>query len=554
MSSNNLNAAGAGAGPARAPREESPKRKHFKLPALGRSESFFGTELAKFQYNEEHPERYAVNYPNIRKKFPRGIARHYYEKHDAPLQCDVILGPADEPGRVCYLCGFPILGLSRLRDEEGNLVFNQMTPMLDKGSCDHVLPVKLAHAVLKLLHFDKLENLREPLANKLLHTELEYTHFFCNAYKSNEYFITLPLGSRNLCDLEIKTEIIDKVLQRNFDKERGGNPDFPREPIEPGKKPSQYSRVTTIYKGRTIKFRNLIHAYCFSVDPERFSRNPDAYCEEVWKPAVKAMIIAKMERVIRYIKEADGCETNSPGVLFSGIQERLAAGLKDLEEGTPKNPQIKSLKEPYSTFVRTLQRRPSIENIFATTNIRPLPAFSAPPYSGYQMVRAASPSSSRGSPVNNAVVVNDVENLFAAAAPAARPRASRRRSPAAAPAAAAPPLGAAVERAENALEAVNALASSAAAAAAGAGAGAGPVVAAAVEEARGDYIEAVASELHRDSIAFRTRGATRKQGRITNYFSQNAPAAPSRRKRGFAPKPKVKKPKKNSNSNYEPNE
>lgn len=572
MSSEELNAAGAGAGAPSPPVE----RPHFKQPPLFRTESYLGTELGKFHYNKEHPETYAVNYPEIRERFPHGIHRSFYEQHEAPLQCDVILGPANQEGRVCWLCGFPILGITSLQDEGGNPVFFQKTPGLDKGSCDHVLPVKLAHAVLKILHLEKLENLSDPIANKLLHTEYEYSHFFCNAYKSNEYFVTLPLGSRDLCSLEVKEEIIDGILKRIFFTRRG-DPKYkvnaPNSSAPKKKRKSQDSLVTTEYDGNTYEFRNIVQAYCFTNDPEAFLKS-DYKVYRAWAAKVKPLIIEKMKRVIQYIKEADGCGTNAPGKVLSGFTERLLTGTNEIKTYGLKDPKVTSLKGPQAKFMRRFQRMPSFENILATTKFRPLPAFTAPPYNRYKMVRPLSPVS-RTSPkttssnsseesvvvrkprasrkkvevINVVPVGNNVENILAIAPVARKPRASRKKAVVAPVAENIEDVAAPVEErrvnspravlAENALEAVNALA------AAGAGA-----PAEAVEEARGDYVEAVAQELHQDAVASRTRGAlSRTRGRrITNYFS----SAP--RRKGFFPKGMSRKAKKNSNSNYKPNE
>jgi len=403
-----------------------PEKKVWKKVPLPRSPSELSLHLKAF--TEEH-------------------TRAKYNKHKVSFQCEAVLGPVKGTVRTCWLCGFPIQHLTYLQDRVGKSVFNLATPMLDKATCDHVLPVKLAHAILELLYITE-----DPTHPALLHTEYEYAHNFCNIYKSDEYFVSLPLGSRDLCNLEIKHDILNRILKRIFYKVRG-TPES-----------SQFSGITTQYDGRTLFFPNIVQAYCFTSDPEAFLASKRRFFEERWFPSVKSMIVRKVENIIRYVKEADGCLTPEPGRLFKGAPDRLLAGRENLPKGF-KGPSVHRLEGATARRVKRLQRAPSFEMILATTpeELR-VKAFDAPPYNGYSVDIDKLGSNSNSSNNNSE-----------------KKKKTRRRKKTNEDEFA----SADVVRAENAMgAALNA-----------AGAGAGPAAAAPFLAARGDFIQAVADEL-----------------------------------------------------------
>ncbi len=405
--------------------EAAPEKKVWKKVPLPRSPSELGLYLKAF--TEEH-------------------TRGKYNKHKVSFQCEAVLGPVKGTVRTCWLCGFPIQHLTYLRDRTGKPVFNIATPMLDKATCDHVLPVKLAHAILELLYITE-----DPKHPALLHTEYEYAHNFCNIYKSDEYFVSLPLGSRDLCSLEIKDDILNRILKRIFYKVRG-TPES-----------SQFSGITTEYGGKTLFFPNIVQAYCFTSDPEAFLASKKRFFEERWFPSIKAMIVRKVENIIQYVKEADGCLTPEQGRLFKGAPDRLLAGRENLPKGF-KGPSVHHLEGPSARRVKRLQRTPSFEMILATTpDERRVKAFDAPPYNGYRVDIGKLGTNSNSSNSNSEKKrktrrKKSNENDFESAE---------------------------VVRAENAMNA----------ALDAAGAGAGPAAAAPFLAARGDFVAAVADEL-----------------------------------------------------------
>jgi hypothetical protein len=400
-------------------------------------------------------------------------SRAKYNKHKVSFQCEAVLGPIKGTVRTCWLCGFPIQHLTHLRDEAGKPVFTLATPMLDKATCDHVLPVKLAHAILELLYIT--EDPRDP---KLLHTEYEYAHNFCNIYKSDEYFVSLPLGSRDLCSLEIKHEILDAILRRIFYKVRGAP------------NSSQFSGVKTEYNGKSLFFPNIVQAYCFTSDPEAFLNDKHRFFRQRWFPSVKRMIVRKVENIIRYVKEADGCLSPERGLLFKGIPDRLLTGRENLPKGF-KGPSVTRLEGSTARRVGELQRAPSFEDILAITpQEERVIAFSAEPYDGYSVdvrkIGSNSNNNSEKKKKSRRKKKNDKNEEFDS---------------------------------ENVVNAANALN---AAALAAAGAGAGPAVAAEFLEARGDYLEAVAEDLAAEAAA--NAIAARREEPVPAAANNNAPA------------------------------
>ena len=370
--------------------------------------------------------------------------RSKYNKHNVSFQCEVVLGPVKGTVRTCWLCGFPIQHLTLLRDERDTPVFTVPSPMLDRATCDHVLPVKLAHAILELLYITK-----DPAHSELLHTEYEYAHNFCNIYKSDEYFVTLPLRSRNLCNLRIKHAIIYEVLRRNFYKQRG----------DPNS--SQYSGIKTTYNGAEITFPNLIQAYCFTSDPEAFLENKDLFFRQRWFPSVKQMIVQKIQNLIVYIKAADKCGTPESGVFYKNVPSRLLEGKPNVPKGF-KGPSLHRLEGATANRARGIQRRPSFESILeALPAENRVIAFSAEPYNRYTV------------DITKLGPLNATSNIGES-----KPKATRRKKRVVFESAAA------VEAEGAFVNAVNAR-----------GAGAGVV-----EDARGDFVEAVAVELHAEEL------------------------------------------------------
>jgi hypothetical protein len=307
------------------------------------------------------------------KNYTESGTRGLFERHAVGFQCEAVIGPVGK-GRICWLCGFPIANLLALRNDENKPVFTVDTPMLDRAVCEHVLPVKLGHALLELLYLA-----RDPVYGTLLHTEYEYAHNFCNIIKGANYFATLPLGSTNFCDLSINEDVVNEFLRLNFYTQRGA----------PGS--SQYSLVSTFYKGREIEFINPVQAYCFASSPSEYLVDSDAFYRDKWFPRAKKLIMDKMNRLVSYIKEIDNCakNNNSKGLHFSGVESRLRTGLPALKRGL-KGPTPATLEDKFpAEFERykkvlALQRQASAEELLkGYSNEERLLPFRTPSFSGY---------------------------------------------------------------------------------------------------------------------------------------------------------------------------
>ena len=310
------------------------------------------------------------------KNFTESGTRGQFERHSVEFQCKTVLGPVG-PNRICWLCGFPIGQLLLLQNDKKKRVFNLYYETLDKGTCEHVLPVKLAHGLLELLYLG-----RDPIYEPFLHTEYEYAHNYCNFVKAHNHFISLPLESTDFCDLTVPEGVVDEFLRMLFYTQRGA------------KGSSQYSIVTTTYKGNTYEFINPVQAYCFATNPTEFLADPDAFYSDVWFPRTKKLILDKMNRLIGYIKEFDKCASENltvRGSHFRGLETRLREGLPPLARGLGgPQPNFLESKFPkefkrYQNIVK-LQRMPSAEALVKTyKNNERLQPFRTPSFSGYTM-------------------------------------------------------------------------------------------------------------------------------------------------------------------------
>jgi len=290
--------------------------------------------------------------------------RKKYERHSVPDQCKYVIGPPG-PKTTCWLCGFPIGKWAQISERsDGEQVF-MPRPMLDRAVCEHVLPVKLGHGVLELLYLA-----RDPISEQLLHTEYEYAHNHCNYIKNEIYFVTLPLDATNFCELQVQEERIDKVLELIYFGERG-------------QESSSQASVLWVKMNEDeewIRFPNPVQAYCYSENSERFLADPEAYYEEVWKPRTKRLILAKMARVLGYIKLADFCgeaeavANERRGAHFAGLARRLEKGLPALNKSKFKVRNATTGKLVTQFPGRVLARSPSFNNILATVNANSRPA------------------------------------------------------------------------------------------------------------------------------------------------------------------------------------
>ena len=291
-------------------------------------------------------------------------SRKEYERHSVPDQCKYVIGPPG-PRTTCWLCGFPIGKWAQIDERSESQQVFMPRPMLDKAVCEHVLPVKLGHGVLELLYLA-----RDPMSEQLLHTEYEYAHNHCNYIKNELYFVTLPLDATNFCDIHVMEERIDKVLEQIYFSERGSE----------ASSQASVLWVKIDEDDNWIRFPNPVQAYCYSENAERFLEDSQAYFEEVWKPRAKRLILAKMERVIRYIKLADFCGESEAvanerrGSHFAGLFERLRKGLPALNKTKYKVRNATTGKLVTQYPGRVIARSPSFSNILSGMNESERPA------------------------------------------------------------------------------------------------------------------------------------------------------------------------------------
>ena len=178
------------------------------------------------------------------------LTRGHFEKEDVTRQCSSVLGgiplktietmdkatfesdfePDGQGGApFCWLCGFRVFGLLNKNylqgGQSGVRQINVIKPMLDKATCEHVLPIKVAIGFSQLYQRTVLSRVAGNQDDyfRRMHTEYEYSHNYCNFVKNDTYFISLPEGSTNFCNLKINENKIRECLDEIIDGRRTGD-------------------------------------------------------------------------------------------------------------------------------------------------------------------------------------------------------------------------------------------------------------------------------------------------------------------------------------------
>jgi hypothetical protein len=269
------------------------------------------------------------------------LTRPHYEKEDVTRQCSAVLGAipvktietmsadqfrsnfrVDGSGGAprCWLCNFKVFGLlnNNFLQGPGTRVKNikVVKPMLDKATCEHVLPIKVAIGFSQLYQRTVLAKVAGNIDDyfRRMHTEYEYAHNYCNFVKNDTYFVSLLEGSTNFCDLRLKEDKIWECLDEIVNGRRTGE---------------HNSTVIVTYNDGTEK---------------RFINNVEAYLElngmdkDEWKRLNFAAIKLKMNGLISHIKESDGCyegDASLKGRWSKGWKERMKYGWKYFEQVQP---------------------------------------------------------------------------------------------------------------------------------------------------------------------------------------------------------------------------
>jgi hypothetical protein len=270
------------------------------------------------------------------KKYLRGV---YETESDVHKQCKAVIGGSDHT-TICWLCGYKINSINNMSESEDRIVnVPKSGKMFDNATCEHVLPIKLAYTLATLY---QKEGLVVPPVNfnDLLHTEYEYAHNLCNYAKNDNYFITWKdyTEGRDFCSLDINelkiTEFLDYLLKY---KQEGYTRNSVITLKFPGNFwPSQPSSFTE--KVDNLVIANLIiEAYEKGIDWFASDENKQIIIDD-WKYRMNRYIQEKMIDTIQYIKEADGCGTNTLGKYSSTINQRM------------KGAKVASTKQPAETI------------------------------------------------------------------------------------------------------------------------------------------------------------------------------------------------------------
>lgn len=244
----------------------------------------------------------------MKESLKTGIMRTNIEDESVPIQCEKVIFPPTEKTK-CWLCGFPILGMNTFLKDKGYLY----SAFLDSAVCEHVLPVRLAYFLTGLQTDYGLGGIYGD--DMLLHTEYEYAHHYCNVVKSNQHFITKRDENENWCGVDVNEEKIDAFLTNVYGGYRSslGDP-IDRVTGEVNRHESGIFQMNT-EKGKVERvFNNIVQCYVANALEGDF---------EKWKTAQKAKMIRKCEGLIKVIKSKDGCDTETPGILYQNAMRRL---------------------------------------------------------------------------------------------------------------------------------------------------------------------------------------------------------------------------------------
>ncbi len=241
-------------------------------------------------------------------------ARGDFETTGVHKQCEAVIGPPDV-NTLCWLCGFHVDSINNIeRLSEGTIQSEVKTPMLDKATCEHVLPIKLAYTLATLYQNKELTK-PPPNLDKLLHTEYEYAHNLCNFAKLDNYFLSWEdfYKGRDFCSLTVNEEKINNFLMELINYTRSG------------KHTSQIG--LTFPDVGQAQLPNLVQAnlmiYAYNTNRNWFDPAVQRDIIQEWLHKRFAVIKAKIEGLIEYIKEADDCGGALQGRWSKSMTDRM---------------------------------------------------------------------------------------------------------------------------------------------------------------------------------------------------------------------------------------
>ena len=270
------------------------------------------------------------------------------------VQCQTMIGPFNK-GDLCWLCGFPI---GVIKENENVQHVNEY---MDSNVCEHVIPIHLASVLTGIVDSDLRQRGETTiLEERLLHSEYEYAHHYCNYVKNDFSFLSIPYGTNqtmhltndknqqqflldNLCNIQVNNARILAFLSKLYFTWYGT-------PQTGAHTTNQYdsSILTTdssvfpnpvqfhVYNGtpssQLVKVENGEISYLSGngnniiLYTRPFNETDVNSTFQTWYFNQYAKIMEKMIRVVRYIKEADDCENkdNSKGRLLRRIRAILS--------------------------------------------------------------------------------------------------------------------------------------------------------------------------------------------------------------------------------------
>lgn len=267
-------------------------------------------QLSKYLGGKPLPElvkNTATEFGNMVESLEHLTRDQFEQVSNVHKQCREVLG-APAANQLCWLCGFPLKGLIGM---EGIVI---KTEMLDKPTCEHVLPIKLAIGLTGLWEDQKEaiggKGISAKAESDLLHSEQEYAHNYCNQIKNKVFFLSLPYPVANnssdlksFCRIIVNENKINELLDNLYTGYLGGKQDSFVE--------RRGARRNEIYK-------NLVAAQ-IAVS----GSSPGA-----WKERQRDLIIQKMNRMIRQIQVADDCfgDSSQKGRYYATWRNRTQRG------------------------------------------------------------------------------------------------------------------------------------------------------------------------------------------------------------------------------------
>lgn len=279
-----------------------------------------------------------------------GFSRDEIEEEVGVLeQCEQVINPPKPGESTCWLCGFPIQGIS-----DPSLFYSLY---LDSAVCEHVLPVRLA-GVITGLYYPK-GGLSKVGDEHLLHSVYEYSHHLCNLAKSDAWFLSKPDKTKaSYCDLIVNDGKINAFLENlyNYTVSPKGRDPVTKSDNELSLTVDRHESGIFLVKPDTKKivrlFNNNIQYYIYIGYRKNEEDSDYETMKQRWIADHKPILVAKTERLIDKIKASDQCGTLTEGRLHQATM----VALTELEQ----QGRIERLPGPSRQIFR---RSPSINSI-----------------------------------------------------------------------------------------------------------------------------------------------------------------------------------------------